>query len=161
MKRVSRHAAAASSARLLTTYSGMGSSGVIFTFQPTFTQGLILGQCSILALLVVILKYLFLDTDRSQNVPVYADPAAPVLQPSILSTHVGEKPTRVDSESTAWLNTLLNQVCICLSPYASTRMLKNCVLSSPVCIAQSCGMTYRGSKATKSYASVLKISLIE
>jgi maintenance of morphology protein 1 len=94
----------------------MGSSGVIFTFQPTFTQGLILGQCSILALLAVILKYLFLDTEFSQKAPVYADPAAPVLQPSILSAHVGEKPTRVDSESTAWLNTLLHQVCACLSP---------------------------------------------
>lgn len=108
---------AASSARLLTTHSGMGSSSVMFTFQPTFTQGLILGQCSILALLAVILKYLFLDTERSQNVPVYADPAAPVLQPSIISAHVGEKPTRVGSESTAWLNTLLNQVCAYLSPY--------------------------------------------
>jgi maintenance of morphology protein 1 len=100
----------------------MGSSGVIFTFQPTFTQGLILGQCSILALLAVILKYLFLDTEHSQKVPVYADPAAPVLQPSILSAHVGEKPTRVDPESTAWLNTLLHQVRAylspCLYPYA-------------------------------------------
>ena len=108
----------------------------MFTFQPTFTQGLILGQCSILALLAVILKYLFLDTERSQNVPVYADPAAPVLQPSILSAHVGEKPTRVDSESTAWLNTLLNQVCArlfpSLYPYA-----ENCALSSLVYIGQN------------------------
>lgn len=83
----------------------------MFSFQPTFTQGLILGQCSILALLAVVLKYLFLDTERSQKVPVYADPTPPVLQPSILSAHVGENSARVESESTQWLNTLLHQVC--------------------------------------------------
>ena len=86
------------------------SSGDMFTFQPTFTQGLILGQCSILALLAVVLKYLFLDTEHSQKVPVYADPAPPVLQPSILSAHAGENSAKVESESTHWLNTLLHQV---------------------------------------------------
>ena len=110
------NAAAASSARLLTTHSSMGSSSVLFTFQPTFTQGLILGQCSILALLFVVLKYLFLDTEHSQKVPVYADPAAPILKHPNLSAHVGENSARVDSESTVWLNALLHQVCACLSP---------------------------------------------
>jgi len=85
-------------------------SGDMFTFQPTFTQGLILGQCSILALLAVVLKYLFLDTERSHKVPVYADPAPPVLQPSILSAHLGENSAQAESESTQWLNTLLHQV---------------------------------------------------
>ena len=34
----------------------------IFSLTPTFTQGLIIGQLSILLLLAVILKYLFLDS---------------------------------------------------------------------------------------------------
>jgi maintenance of morphology protein 1 len=118
------------------------SSGDMFTFQPTFTQGLILGQCSILALLAVILKYLFFDTERSQKVPVYADPAPPVLQPSILSAHLGEHPAPVEPESTQWLNTLLHQVCACLIPTLLRpllRLLKYCVcfFRSPVCIARN------------------------
>ncbi|KAH9165842.1 maintenance of mitochondrial morphology protein 1 [Lactarius sanguifluus] len=88
----------------------MRSFGDMFTFQPTFTQGLVLGQFSILALLAVILKYLFLDTERSQKVPVYADPAPPALQPSLHSAHVGENSARVESEPTEWLNVLLHQI---------------------------------------------------
>ncbi len=95
---------------LLTAAMGSSSGYMLFTFQPTFTQGLILGQFSILILLAVILKYLFLDTEHSQNVPVYADPAPPVLKPSIHSAHVGENAARVESESTEWLNILLHEV---------------------------------------------------
>ncbi|CAL1696046.1 unnamed protein product [Somion occarium] len=52
----------------------------IFTLQPTFTQGLLLGQLSILFLLVLILKYLFFDTDLNQ-------PYKPVsYQPRIATT---------------------------------------------------------------------------
>ncbi|KAI0344627.1 maintenance of mitochondrial morphology protein 1 [Trametopsis cervina] len=42
------------------------ANAYVFTLQPTFTQGLIIGQFSILFLLVVILKYLFLDPVSDQ-----------------------------------------------------------------------------------------------
>lgn len=38
------------------------ANGYIFSLQPTFTQGLVIGQLSILFLLAVILKFLFLDS---------------------------------------------------------------------------------------------------
>ncbi|KAI0257382.1 hypothetical protein BJV78DRAFT_1162276 [Lactifluus subvellereus] len=79
----------------------MGSA-YMFSLQPTFTQGFILGQFSILALLAVVLKYLFFDTEHSQKVPVYAERDPPVLQPTLPSA-------RIESESTEWLNTLLHQ----------------------------------------------------
>ncbi|KAF8506936.1 maintenance of mitochondrial morphology protein 1 [Russula emetica] len=75
-------------------------SGYIFSLQPTFTQGFILGQFSILALLFVVLKYLFLDTEPAQNVPE----RVPVSQPAHPSTRLDEKSTHVEPESTEWLN---------------------------------------------------------
>jgi len=88
----------------------MGSA-YMFSLQPTFTQGFILGQFSILALLAVVLKYLFLDTERSQKVPVYAERDPPVLQqPTLPSTRVDENSAQIEPESTEWLNTLLHQV---------------------------------------------------
>jgi len=81
-------------------------SGYIFSLQPTFTQGFIFGQLSILALLVVVLKYLFLDTEPAQNVPE----RVPVSQPAQPSTRLGEKSTHIEPESTEWLNALLYQV---------------------------------------------------
>lgn len=41
-----------------------GGGNYLFSLQPTFTQGLVLGQLSILFLLSLILKYLFLDAAR-------------------------------------------------------------------------------------------------
>lgn len=82
-------------------------SGYIFSLQPTFTQGFILGQLSIFALLAVVLKYLFLDTESAQNVPE----RVPVSQPAHPSTCLDEKPTHAEPESTEWLNALLYQVC--------------------------------------------------
>lgn len=97
-------------------------SGYIFSLQPTFTQGFILGQFSILALLAVVLKYLFLDTEPAQNAPE----RVPVSQPLHPSTCPDEKSTHVEPESTEWLNALLHQVCkYCQHPLAP--LCANCV----------------------------------
>ncbi|KAF7791948.1 hypothetical protein EIP86_002974 [Pleurotus ostreatoroseus] len=90
----------------------------VFTLKPTFTQGLILGQLSILCLIVVVLKYLFFDTvtDRPYKSASY--------QPRILTED--EEQTKSSSEklsakgrqscasgaeeSADWLNVLLHQV---------------------------------------------------
>ncbi|TRM65767.1 hypothetical protein BD626DRAFT_452963 [Schizophyllum amplum] len=41
------------------------SGNYLFSLTPTFTQGLVLGQLSILVLLMLILKYLFLDSTKA------------------------------------------------------------------------------------------------
>jgi maintenance of mitochondrial morphology protein 1 len=90
----------------------MGSA-YMFSLQPTFTQGFILGQFSILALLALVLKYLFFDTEHSQTVPVYAERDPPILQPTLPSALEGENSLRIESESTEWLNTLFHQESTC------------------------------------------------
>ena len=84
------------------------TSGYIFSLQPTFTQGFILGQLSILALLAAVIKYLFLDTEPAQNV---AERTSSVSQPTRSSAGLDGDSTHVESESTEWLNALLHQVC--------------------------------------------------
>jgi len=79
----------------------------IFSLQPTFTQGFFLGQLSVLVLLAVVLKYLFLDTEPSQKV---AERASPVSQPTRPFTHTDGNLKDVEPESTEWLNALLHQV---------------------------------------------------
>lgn len=89
----------------------------VFTLQPTFTQGLILGQVSILLLLAVILKYLFLDSGPRKTLS---------YQPRIIRSEDDEESTDVegdtqekgaeitshpsDTESMEWLNVVLQQV---------------------------------------------------
>jgi maintenance of morphology protein 1 len=91
----------------------------LFTLSPTFTQGLILGQLSILVLLYFILKYLFfdsksaLDLDASPNDDTLYRPTSFAAErshadrPSLDAKHAYRS-----SESAEWLNTLLLQVCI-------------------------------------------------
>jgi len=85
----------------------------VFSLQPTFTQGLILGQLSILVLLGLILKYLFLDstkypfeTTSSYHPRVDSDG---LLRKQNISSHSmldGDE----KAESLEWFNMLLNQV---------------------------------------------------
>ncbi|KAI0762883.1 maintenance of mitochondrial morphology protein 1 [Fomes fomentarius] len=94
------------------------ASAYILTLQPTFTQGLILGQCSILFLLFLVLKYLFFDTDpdrpyRKASYPpkVELDSSdeesiAARIDLSSLETSKWEG----ESESSEWLNVFLRQV---------------------------------------------------
>ncbi|TFK76948.1 hypothetical protein BDN72DRAFT_754864 [Pluteus cervinus] len=89
-------------------------ANLVFSLQPTFTQGLILGQVSILALLVVILKYLFFDSAQhpfetisyqpreAHRAPIHNGDSAPYLKK--------EESIDGDSESTEWLNALIQQV---------------------------------------------------
>ncbi|THH11111.1 hypothetical protein EW145_g857 [Phellinidium pouzarii] len=87
----------------------------IFSLTPTFTQGLVFGQLSILVLLILILKYLFLESEP----PSSASPLA-YSGPSFDRERVSKSRTSVDdtvlgsgkdgAESTAWFNLLLRQV---------------------------------------------------
>lgn len=89
----------------------MGSN-YILSLQPTFTQGLILGQLSILFLLAIILKYLFIDTSEPHaenasyhpGIDVDASLRANYRLPS-RDAHEGK-----GTESAEWFNMLLQQV---------------------------------------------------
>ncbi|THH16570.1 hypothetical protein EW146_g4091 [Bondarzewia mesenterica] len=90
----------------------------VFSLQPTFTQGLILGQLSILILLSLILKYLFLDStpgrthERSSYPPRDASVAAASLHQRKGSHEVRSDDRVPDGapESTEWFNAMLHQV---------------------------------------------------
>lgn len=92
----------------------------IFSLQPTFTQGLILGQFSILFLLVLVLKYLFFDPVATQPYKVTSyqpriasdDGASPGFSGSREGQTVadGGHGKAVGVESADWLNILLHQV---------------------------------------------------
>lgn len=93
----------------------------VFSLQPTFTQVLILGQFSILILLVLILKYLFFDTvaDRAYRASSYQpkvdreeDEDASIFAERLAAEL--DKGGRVEAgglESADWLNGVLHQVC--------------------------------------------------
>lgn len=95
----------------------------IFTLTPTFTQGLILGQVSILLLVYFILKYLFFDSKSTQLLEEPPEEGASFFRPSFsaekfistafLQTKVKEQGEERDEdsvESAEWLNVLLKQV---------------------------------------------------
>lgn len=92
----------------------MGSN-YVFSLQPTFTQGLILGQLSILVLLALILKYLFVD---SSETPVETSSYHPRLdnEPSmrshrrLASCDDDDEANETSNESADWFNMILHQV---------------------------------------------------
>jgi maintenance of morphology protein 1 len=88
-------------------------SNYLFSFQPTFTQGLILGQLSILVLFGLILKYLFLDSTHLST--SFYHPR--VESDQTLRIH----DTISKEDSTEWFNVILKQVSFSLS-------LKGCIL---------------------------------
>lgn len=84
----------------------------VFSLQPTFTQGLILGQLSVMALLVLILKYLFLDsTERPFETSSYHPrvDSERLLRKQNLSSHSVAKNIDEKAESAEWFNMLLQQ----------------------------------------------------
>ncbi|KAF9651396.1 hypothetical protein BDM02DRAFT_3110846 [Thelephora ganbajun] len=98
-------------------------SNYIFTLTPTFTQGLILGQISILLLVYFILKYLFFDSKSAQLHEGSPEEDAPLFRPSFstekfiatafLQTKVKKQDEEHDGdsiESAEWLNVLLKQI---------------------------------------------------
>lgn len=98
------------------------ATAYIFTLQPTFTQGLVLGQASILVLLFVVLKYLFFDTDEGR--PYRVASYQPKVEPSdaegdsfaarVDPGRAGSALREGDAESAEWLNVFLQQVRPCL-----------------------------------------------
>jgi len=98
-------------------------SNYIFTLTPTFTQGLILGQVSILLLVYFILKYLFFDSKSTRLLEESPQEDAPFFRPSfsaekfIATAFLQTKANKQDegrdgdsTESAEWLNVLLKQV---------------------------------------------------
>ena len=98
----------------------------LFSLTPTFTQGLVLGQLSILLLLAFILRYLFFDTNppsseesetETEVAMTDADkprepPGLPVPMPHTLKdSFIDEFPTDATRrESLEWFNLLLGGV---------------------------------------------------
>lgn len=86
----------------------------IFSLQPTFTQGLIIGQLSIIVLFGFVLKYLFLDStqepfERSSYHP-RVDSDLTLQSQKFHSPSVKSEVQDDTTESTEWLNVLLRQV---------------------------------------------------
>jgi maintenance of morphology protein 1 len=86
----------------------------LLSLQPTFTQGLIVGQASVLVLLLVVLRYLFLDTDST--LPYIR---SPLVEEKKDSRHFELPAVSHDAdivggakepESAEWLNLILYQV---------------------------------------------------
>ena len=105
----------------------MGNAYVL-TLDPTFTQGLIIGQLSILFLLFFILKYLFFDFATEQNPNFSYQPRLVINEDDDILDGVRDKPRRgtdipdslngdIPLESTDWLNVVLQQVCLCPLPF--------------------------------------------
>lgn len=89
----------------------MGSN-YIFSLAPTFTQGLVLGQLSILVLLALVLKYLFFISPIEQpNIQNFHPRTVPDHPSWSRTPKVEEDGTPEASlESTAWFNLLARQV---------------------------------------------------
>ncbi|KAH9486774.1 ERMES complex subunit mmm1 [Psilocybe cubensis] len=85
-----------------------------FLFQPTFTQGLIIGQLSILVLLGMILKYLFLESSqdplRTASYHQQVDKDAFARQRNFQARKTAPDHDPDASETTEWFNTILQQV---------------------------------------------------
>ncbi|KAI8995533.1 maintenance of mitochondrial morphology protein 1 [Trametes punicea] len=94
------------------------ATAYIFTLQPTFTQGLILGQASILLLLFLVLKYLFFDADpgRPYRKASYQPKVEPHTTGENFATGQADlgKPEAFlhdgEAESSEWLNLFIQQV---------------------------------------------------
>ena len=87
------------------------SSGFLF-FQPTFTQGLIVGQLSIFFLLGTILKYLFLESSKYPPAAYHqqVDNDAFARQRNFQARQTLPEHDPDAYESTDWFNVLLKQV---------------------------------------------------
>jgi maintenance of mitochondrial morphology protein 1 len=95
------------------------SSSYIFTLEPTFTQGLVLGQLFILTLLALILRYLFLDSTKYPfETPSYhprVDKEPSSRRPPIFTLD-SEETRDGSSESAKWFNALMEQVRHAITP---------------------------------------------
>jgi len=90
------------------------SNNYLFTFKPTFTQGLVLGQLSVLILTGLVLRYLFLE---STQYPLETSSYLPRVDNDLLSRRLhaalDEKMPSdgdQDAEPAEWFNVLFKQV---------------------------------------------------
>ena len=87
---------------------------LLLFFQPTFTHGLIIGQLSILILLGMILKYLFLESSQypieTTSYHQQVDNDAFLRERELKVPNTTQAQDSNDFESTKWFNTLLSQV---------------------------------------------------
>lgn len=90
------------------------STNYVFSLQPTFTQGLILGQLSIMFLLALILQYLFLDSTESpfETSSYHPRVNSDIRRKGQQNPPVERKRDSLDEsgESADWFNALLQQV---------------------------------------------------
>jgi maintenance of mitochondrial morphology protein 1 len=86
----------------------------VLTLSPTFTQGFILGQLSILILLALILKYLFLDSSNEPLTPgLLAPPKSGQGTTIVVDSNGIELPStslQEGLESTEWFNLIIREV---------------------------------------------------
>ncbi|KZP12020.1 hypothetical protein FIBSPDRAFT_836725 [Athelia psychrophila] len=92
----------------------MGSN-YLFSIQPTFTQGLVLGQLSIFFLLALILKYLFIDTSLPHATASKAAYHPGIDTEANRSLHqqraqAEQRDGQKGAESAEWFNMLLQQI---------------------------------------------------
>lgn len=130
----------------------------IFSLTPTFTQGLVLGQLSILVLLALVLKYLFFIPPESETETVPFHP----LSKSNPSWHQDVKEDDKDSipeqESAHWFNILARQVC-CLSFWADSDSI-SCNIRLWKCIEPSFRTTLRDMRELRLPAGKLRTTRI-
>lgn len=110
------------SAGTISGSSGKGKMPTIFSLTPTFTQGLIIGQVSILLLLALILRYLFLEPAVSSR-----PPSLPALAAAARQRHETSRSTSKEDASEAddpppaetaeWFNVILQNVSALNSPF--------------------------------------------
>ncbi|EIW86573.1 maintenance of mitochondrial morphology protein 1 [Coniophora puteana RWD-64-598 SS2] len=86
-------------------------AGYLMSLTPTFTQGLVLGQLSIIVVLWLILKYLFL-TQSSEASPLYHPiPKLPKSDgPAYQQADDSSDKSLEDTESAEWFNMLAQQI---------------------------------------------------
>jgi maintenance of morphology protein 1 len=99
----------------------------LLSFEPTFTQGLILGQLSILFLLTLILRHLFFDSRAGRHLET------PTYHPRLereASAHVKDVLNREEkilpdngNESAEWFNLILQNVGVRLARIACAEVL--------------------------------------
>ncbi len=86
----------------------------VFSQTPTFTQGLILGQLSILLLLYLVLKYLFFESRHLPSEHVtsagYSLPTNAQNQSILREVEVEDEGEKDETETAEWFNVILRQV---------------------------------------------------
>ncbi|KAG6845995.1 hypothetical protein H0H87_011043 [Tephrocybe sp. NHM501043] len=89
------------------------AANYLFSLEPTFTQGLILGQLSVIVLLGLILKYIFLESTQNPfETPSYQartdnNFTLRAQKPELLESEFDMN--GIKDESAEWFNALLRQ----------------------------------------------------